>query len=229
MEFQEDEYNDETTIQIMHTCIDTSINWNKKLYEDKKRKILKANVNKIKGVLGEYISYIFLENNGFMVESYSKIISGIQSDEFYSFPENIEKDKKYYEKLINGEIPSKHWNRWIGNNALRKKSHYEYLDIIKKFGSDFMIEVKTLYNLFQNYGFKNNCPRYIPDFIALKQNKKYVVEVKSFASRGNSIPNHQKEALELSKVAGFIPIIVKIPIKIELKIYEREPSIISLE
>ena len=232
MEFDDYEFVDETTIQIMGQSINTALEWNKELYDKKKKDILKSNTNKIKGVLAEYIACIFLKENNYLVESYSKVITCIQYDELYHIELKRgtlgQKDKIIHEKIISGEYDGKGWNAWLGSNIYRKKFGEDYIELIKKYGSNFMVEIKKLYNIYNDYGLKNNSPRYIPDLIAIKDDKKYVVEVKSYTIRGKSLPKHQKESLELSKNVDFTPIIINIPINTELRITEGEPKILSI-
>jgi hypothetical protein len=216
----------------MGQSINTVLDWNKELYDKKKMDVLKSNISKIRGVLSEYIAYIFLKENNYLVESYSKMINCIQEDESYYIElkrgTRALRDKMIYEKIASGEYDGKGWNAMMHGYIYRKKLREDYIEIIKKFGPNFMVEINKLHKIYNDYGLKNNCPRYIPDFIAIKDDKKYVVEVKSFTIKEKSLPKHQKESLELSKNIDFTPIIINIPINAELRITEGEPKILSI-
>jgi len=223
MKFDDDEFHDETTIKVMGFNINTSIDWDENSYKEKKKKILKGNINIIKGKLSEYIAYIHLVSESYNVESYSNIVYYIENNDRNN--ELIKRHKEYHDKLISGEYDMKNWNRWLERDIYYKEHGKKYSELIQRFSEKFILCVKNLHDAYNTYGMKNHCPRYIPDFVALKGKNMFVIEVKSYTKRESRLPKHQKESLELSKDLGFQPIIVKIPIRAELTITEGLPSL----
>ena len=62
---------------------------------------------------------------------------------------------------------------------------------------------------------------YTPDFIAKKGNKVFIVEVKSKTGRKvASLGEHQKKGLLKAYDYGFAPILLVVPIKIEMELGE---------
>jgi len=115
-------------------------------------------------------------------------------DEFYSIKENVESYKQYRANVIEFY------------NDLRKKTAF-----IGESFKKFERYVKELN--FGQYDGGLSSPLYIPDLVAKKNNKIYIVEVK--ANTGIRQHRKLKEASIIAKKYGFIPILVTLNVNIE--------------
>jgi len=182
--------------------------WNKEEYEIRKNNVLKGYSNIIKGKISEIIAYLFLEEKGYIVGEYDVTIDLLRNKE--QFERKIKSIKKYFSDVKVGKADITHWDRF-----LYRKKYFNGLDkklnqIYDKWGDEILNNLLNLSNKYGELAGNNNVPTYYPDLFAKKDEKWYIIEVKSESSK---LRAHQRTGLKESRKLGFTSILIHVPIE----------------
>ena len=219
---------------------------------------LRAKTNKYKGDVAEKIALKYLERMNYPCKSYFEVfhdfvvsdekLTGIERSpidiEIKKYEQHLKRFKKSLKKY-HYEAPPKGL-RWSGGPPLTweeyrerqleyGKWHIENVKEairelkqrekrIKKTWGKHLENIKKYIYWLETYKHK---PKY-PDFIALREDKAYVIEVKS-QTKGKTayFSKYQKIALEKACDFGLIPMLLSIPVDISIEIGEPKITVVK--
>lgn len=219
---------------------------------------LRAKTNKYKGYVAEEIALKYLERMNYACKSYFEVLhnfvvsdqklTGIDRSpidtEIKEYEEHLKRFKKSLKKY-HYKAPPKGL-RWHGGPPLTweeyrerqleyGKWHIENVKEsireleqrekrIKKTWGKHLENIKKYIYWLEKYEHKPKCP----DFIALREDKAYVIEVKS-QTKGKTayFSKHQKIALEKACDFGLTPMLLVVPVDISVEIGEPKMRVIK--
>jgi len=219
---------------------------------------LRVETTKYKGDVAEEIALRYLQRMNYKCKPYSEVSSDfVVSDSSYTYrivdksffdaeikknEDHLKRFKKSLEKY-RSKVPPKGL-RWEGSLTWQefRERQLEYgewhiknveeqiIELknrerrIKKTWGEHVENLKRYINWLEKY---KHHPKY-PDFIALKEDKVYVIEVKCLTKGKRAFfSKYQKKALEKSCDYGFTPMLLVVPIDINIEIGKPEITVLS--
>ena len=195
---------------------------------------LRTTTNKYKGDVTEKVALNWLKNNGFVYQRFFRVNQELERGsqelvdhlnifkqiqkkyEFKSPPEGFRiEGTETWEEYRKKQLEYTQWHTENVEKAIKGRKELE-TSLRKKWGSHLNGLVEYCKWLDKQQG----NPRY-PDFIVEKDGKVCVVEVKSKSEKGTAFfSKHQRKALLKACDFGLVPLLLIIPIEVDIEIGE---------
>jgi hypothetical protein len=185
------------------------------------KKYVSSLKNTVKGNLTERWVREYLENDGYLVEKYSDVITILKKEinqlEAEETREYLEKYKTF-RYSITSEMS---YNYLIYKNNNIEDFQREIVDrkayIRNKFSKEQRLKILNLDLKLHYYCINKQILLYNPDFVAFKDEEGYIIEVKS-ESNNKIAPfgGNEMTMLNIVKECGFIPVVYSVPIELEI-------------
>ena len=202
---------------------------------------LRTTTNKYKGLITEKVALNYLRKRGFVCKRLEYIVLMAEHLEKHNWEQEKERYKRDLKKY-SSKSPPKGFKAWRGEVELtweeyRKEqielSHQRISNLPRRVEEEREFEriwgahlepIKNFDRWLRGY---RRYPRY-PDFVAKRGNKIFIVEVKS-QSRGKTafFGEHQKEALLKAYDFGLTPLLLIVPLNLNIEI--EEPQLKEIE
>lgn len=213
---------------------------------------MRLTTNRYKGSITEKVASHHLKKEGFKCEKfiifkiqlgtirYEQKKTGKLSNPFLkNAHKKLKEDKQYWKRYLkkySSESPPKGWDdprgrTWsevrkdqtkMAHNQMKAVEEYfkEQLEFMDVWGTHF----ESIVNYFKLLEEVN----YTPDFIAKKGNKVFILEVKSGTKQGMApLGKHQKKGLLKAYDYGFTPMLIIVPIDINIEIGEPQITVVK--